>query len=682
MASPPLSATRRTTAGRFFVPASPLVRPVLSDSRFRVRLGLQMQILWCFVPTWHAFCNTVLYTSDNTDDAMSNPIESRGWTLAQWERAQREEGGRERLRALVAALDEKDTAWISCADAGEIDAQWQALERLANRQGVQTLPLYGVPFAIKDNIDAAGWMTTAACPAFAYRAVEDATVVARLRSAGAILVGKTNLDQFATGLVGTRSPWGEVPNSFDPAYVSGGSSAGSASVVARGLVPVALGTDTAGSGRVPAGFNNIVGLKPTRGWLSTRGVVPACRTLDCVSVFALTVVDARTIAELAGGADREDPYSRANPHRAPVAMPARPRLAIPATLDFCGDGRMEAAFSMARERLESVADLVSIDYAPFEELAALLYQGPWVAERTHAVQALLESDPKAIEPTVRGIVEQGMRFTALDAFDAEYRRAELTRRIARTLEEVDAMVVPTSPTIRTLAEMEEEPVRYNSEFGTWTNFTNLADLCALALPAGMRDDGLPAGITLLAPAWHDRALAEFGGRWETCTNHPLGATGRAAPASEGRVHPPAPGAVRLAVVGAHLEGMPLNFQLTERDAMRVETTRTAADYRLYVLFDSVPPKPGLARATEGAAIEVELWDVPLARFGEFVAEIPPPLGIGTVTLADGREVKSFICEPRGLEGAQDITRFGGWRAFMTSRADDSPSDDSHKENVS
>jgi allophanate hydrolase len=488
-------------------------------------------------------------------------------------------------------------------------------------------------------------------------------VVAKLRAAGAILIGKTNLDQFATGLVGTRSPYSAVPNSFDPDYVSGGSSSGSASVVARGLVAFALGTDTAGSGRVPAGFNNIVGLKPTKGWLSTRGLVPACRTLDCISVFALTVADALVVASLAGGFDASDAYSRKNPNSAKVGMPAKPRLAVPATPEFFGDVQNQAVFEQALGKLRELgAELVEIDFTPFRELAEQLYYGSWVAERTVALE---DVDAAHINPVVRGIVENGEKYSACDAYKAEYIRAELARKINETLAGFDALVVPTSPTIRTLAEMAAEPVLFNSQFGTYTNFTNLADLAALALPAGFRADGLPAGITLLAPAWHDQALAAFGQRWQEFLALPLGATQRALPAQPSIGQ--APGSVRVAVVGAHLTGMPLNFQLLTRDAVLVEQTTSAASYRLYALPGTVPPKPGLARvAQDGAEIIVELWDVPQARFGEFVAEIPPPLGIGNLQLADGRWVKGFICEPYALEGARDITSFGGWRAFIAS----------------
>jgi allophanate hydrolase len=589
-----------------------------------------------------------------------------GWTLSEWQQAYRNDNLQPGMLAeLLAELAGEDPAWIALATPAQLQAQLDQLaERLAAVEGdLSKLPLYGVPFAIKDNIDATGWPTTAACPEFAYTAEADATVVARLRAAGAILVGKTNLDQFATGLVGTRSPYGAVPNSFNPDYVSGGSSSGSASVVARGLVAFALGTDTAGSGRVPAGFNNIVGLKPTKGWLSTSGLVPACRSLDCISVFALTVADAQVVANIAGGYDASDAYSRQNPYSAKVGMPASPRLAVPAAPEFFGDTQNQAVYEQALGKLRELgAELVEIDFSPFRELAEQLYYGSWVAERTVALEAV---DAAHINPVVRGIVENGEKYSACDAYKAEYIRAELARKINDALAGFDALVVPTSPTIRSIAEMAVEPVLFNSQFGTYTNFTNLADLSALAVPAGLRADGLPAGITLIAPAWHDQALAALGRRWQDFLALPLGATGRALPPQG--VAAQAPGSVRVAVVGAHLTGMPLNFQLTSRDAVLVEQTSTAASYRLYALPGTVPPKPGLARVgADGSEIIVELWDVPQARFGEFVAEIPAPLGIGNLQLADGRWVKGFICEPCALDGARDITGFGGWRAFITS----------------
>jgi len=592
-----------------------------------------------------------------------------GWTLGEWLDGYRSGSiTPDILLTLAAEYPGDDNAWIARATPVQLTEQLAQLSaRLAAVDGdITQLALYGVPFAIKDNIDAAGWDTTAACPEFAYTAAQDASVVQRLREAGAILMGKTNLDQFATGLVGTRSPYGAVGNSFDADYVSGGSSSGSASVVARGLVAFSLGTDTAGSGRVPAGFNNIVGLKPTKGRLSNTGLVPACRTVDCISVFALTVECAESVLRVSEGYDASDAYSRVNPHTAPVAVGAAIRLAIPASLEFFGDTLNQAVFEHAVQGFKALGAVITpVDFSAFKALADQLYFGPWVAERTVALERMLEQQPEAINPVVRGIVESGRQYSACDAYKAEYLRAELSRRINDTLAGFDALLVPTSPTLRTQAEMAQEPVRYNSQFGYYTNFTNLADLSALALPAGLRSDGLPSGITLLASAWHDTALAHLGKRWQASLDLPLGATERYLPAPATALQ--APGSVRVAVVGAHLTGMPLNVQLTSRNAVLVEQTLTADNYRLYALPGTVPPKPGLARADSGRAIVVELWDMPIARFGEFVAEIPAPLGIGNLLLADGRSVKGFICEPWALADALDITEFGGWRAFIASR---------------
>jgi allophanate hydrolase len=590
-------------------------------------------------------------------------------TLREWRAALRSRKPGRAVYAPFLARPNSDNAWITLLDDDTLSAQLEALDaRLALAGGdFDRLPLYGIPFAVKDIIDVAGWPTTAACPAYSYVAKSDAPVVARLRAAGAIVVGKTNLDQFATGLVGTRSPHGAVANCFKAEYVSGGSSSGSASVVARGFVPFSLGSDTAGSGRVPAAFNNIVGLKPTRGWLSTSGVVPACRTLDCVSVFALTVEDAEQIASIAGGFDATDPYSRASPPDSTARFSSTPRFAVPAALEFFGDELADAAFRAALQRLRKLnVALVEIDFAPFAELAALLYQGPWVAERYVTMERLLSTDPAAVNPVVRQIANGAARFSAADAFKAEYRRAELARTIERILSDVDALVVPTTPTIYTIAAVQNDPLTLNSRLGTYTNFTNLADLAALALPADFRTDGLPAGITLIGPAGRDHALAAFGRFWQRSLGLPLGATGRAAAETLGEETAvvATPPTVRIAVVGAHLTGLPLNHQLTTRGARFVQRCRTAACYRLFALPNTTPPKPGLARHAQGQAIEVELWDLPEAAVGSFVAEIPAPLGLGTLELEDGRFVKGFICEPYALEGARDITEYGGWRAFL------------------
>ena len=532
-------------------------------------------------------------------NAAATQFDTAGWTIAQWQAAYFAGARPEALLAGHAAAPDApaDNAWILRVDGQALARQLDELARLlaAADGDLSRLPLYGVPYAVKDNIDVAGWPTTAACPAFAYTPDEDAGVVRRLRAAGAILIGKTNLDQFATGLVGTRSPHGAVANAFRPEYISGGSSSGSASVVARGLAAFSLGTDTAGSGRVPAGFNNIVGLKPTRGWLSAAGVVPACRTLDCVSVFALTVDDALRVADIAGGYDARDPYC--GPCR-----PARPVPGRRGRVSRCRTSWSSTATPRPRPpstrrclRCEPPAPSCGPSISPYAELAALLYQGPWVAERFAAVEALWREQPGAIDPVVRGIVEEAGRYSALDAFQAEYRRAALARVIQQSLADVDALLVPTAPSIYTIAQLREDPLALNSRLGRYTNFANLADLCALALPAGMRGDGLPAGITVLGLAWQDHALAEFGRRWQARLGLPLGATGKLLPAAPAS-RDPAPGMLRVAVVGAHLSGMPLNHQLRSRHAVLVEKTRTAGDYRLYALANTTPPAgPGQAR---------------------------------------------------------------------------------------
>lgn len=562
-----------------------------------------------------------------------------------------------------------DPAWITRVEPSVLRARADWLMT----QDAASLPLYGVPFAVKDNIDVAGLPTTAACPAFARwagcPATASATVVQRLHDAGALLVGKTNLDQFATGLVGTRSPFGAVPNSFDPSYVSGGSSSGSASVTARGLVSFALGTDTAGSGRVPAGFNNLVGLKPTRGLISTAGVVPACRSLDCVSVFALDCADAAAVLAVAAAPDRADPYSRA---AAPAPRAALRRVGVPAAPEFFGDAAQAAAWDAALAQASALGlELVPLDFTPLHAVAALLYDGAWVAERYAAIRSFFDAQADAMDPTVRGIIGRGRTLTAADAFAGQYALAALQPAAWALMDAVDALLVPTAPTIHRLADMARDPVALNSQLGHYTNFVNLLDWSALAVPAGFRRDGLPFGCTLIAPAFCEAPLLALGARWQQHFDlHlqlPLGATGRrlgaaAAPTLDD-------GTVPLAVVGAHLSGMPLNHQLTERRAALLAQTATAPRYRLHALADTQPAKPGLQRVgSGGASIAVELWAMPAAGFGSFVAAVPPPLAIGTIELADGRWVKGFVCEPHALAGARDITSFGGWRAYQQSAA--------------
>ncbi len=567
-------------------------------------------------------------------------------------------------------------AWITRLDAAQVQAYVAALAG----HSPATKPLFGIPFAIKDNIDLKDIRTTAACAEFAYVPQVSATVVDRLVAAGAIPVGKTNLDQFATGLVGTRSPYGAGRNSFNPDYISGGSSAGSAVTVAQGLVSFSLGSDTAGSGRVPAGFNNLIGVKPTCGLLSTRGMVPACRSLDCVSIFALTAADAAAVLQVAQGFDAEDAYSRRAPaNRRQGNWGQSPTLGSvpgfrfgvpPATqLEFFGDSDYARLFDHAVARLESLGGRkVAVDFTPFLEVARLLYEGPWVSERYAAIEGFLRDHPEALHPVTRQIIRGGERPTAVDAFRAQYRLKELQRTASVAWELADVLITPTSGTIYRIAEVEADPVRLNATLGRYTNFLNLLDLAAVAVPAGFRSDGLPFGVTLVGPAFTDTELLALGSRLHAAAALPLGATGKGSSAAADLVAVPVPDFIPVAVCGAHMTGLPLNPQLTERGAYLVKQTRSAAAYRLYALPGGPPQRPGMVRvAQEGAAIELEVWNVPSPEFGRFVAGIPSPLGIGKVVLEDGDSVPGFVCEPLGLDGAVDITAHGGWRAWLAAR---------------
>ena len=497
--------------------------------------------------------------------------------------------------------------------------QEDALAQARAAQG----PLAGVPFAVKDNIDVAGLPTTAGCKEFSYLAKQTAPCVQKLLDAGAVLVGKTNLDQFATGLVGTRSPYGACRNAFDPAYISGGSSSGSALAVAQGMASFALGTDTAGSGRIPAAFNNIVGLKPTRGLVSTEGVVPACRSLDCVSIFAKTCAEALRILQLMQGS-AEQPVSFGNPVR----------FAVPRQLEFHGDRAYADLFAKALSRFGNVPE---IDFAPFLEVQKLLY-GPWVAERL----ADLERWLPAMLPVTRQVIEAGRRYSAAELFKAMH---DLEALKVKCHGDWDVLIVPAAPTIYRIAEVEADPIELNARLGRYTNFVNLLDLAAISVPAGFRPDGLPFGVTLIGPAHSDAALAALAAKFNDEPDIEI------------------PSSIRLAVVGAHLSGLPLNHQLTERGARLVRKARTAPTYRLYALEG----KPGLVRADAGGSIELEVWELGPREFGSFVAQIPPPLGIGTVELEDGAQVKGFLCEPHAVRGRPDITAFGGWRAYVENR---------------
>jgi allophanate hydrolase len=552
--------------------------------------------------------------------------------------------------------------WITRLDFEHVMPYLRALEG----ESVDTRPLYGIPFVIKDNIDLAGVATSAGCPEYSYVPPRSAAVVQRLIDAGAIPLGKTNLDQFATGLVGVRSPYGACRNSFNSDYISGGSSSGSAVAVALGLASFSLGTDTAGSGRVPAAFNNIVGLKPTLGRLSTTGVVPACRSLDAVSIFALTCGEAGLVLDVAQGFDATDPYARSLAD-APLAG-NRFGIPRPEDLQFFGDQDYARLFATAVEQLRSLGfKPVTIDFTPFLETARLLYEGPWVAERFVAVGDFLQANSSAGLDVTRQIIMGGRQLTASDAFRSQYRLMALKRACEAQWDAMDLLIIPTAGTIYTVAAVEAEPVRLNSNLGIYTNFMNLLDLAGVAVPAGFRTDGLPFGVSLVGSASSERALLSVGERLHRACVTRLGATMQ--PLGALAATPPGPmprhGFVALAVCGAHMQGLPLNYQLIERGAYFLRTAHTAEKYRLLALAGGPPQRPGLIRlAGDGAAIALEVWAIPEAQLGTFMSAIPAPLGLGTVELEDGSTCKGFICEGYAGQSATDISSFGGWRSYL------------------
>ncbi|PPD44089.1 MAG: allophanate hydrolase [Methylocystis sp.] len=570
--------------------------------------------------------------------------------------------------ALLARIAEgaDQSVWISRRSDHDILAEARALTARGPSGA-----LWGVPFAVKDNIDALGLPTTAACPAFAYQPEADAFAVANLKAEGALLIGKTNLDQFATGLNGTRSPYGAPRCVFNSDYVSGGSSSGSAVAVASGQVSFALGTDTAGSGRVPAAFNNIVGVKPTRGLISTTGVVPACRSLDCVTAFAVTVGDADRVRRVLQGDDPFDAYARAMTVR---SLPLeRFRFGVLAERDreFFGDHETGALYDAAIGRLEALGGAaVAIDYAPFRDCAALLYGGPWVAERLAAIETFFAQHAGEMNATVRDIIAGAQGVSAVEAFRGAYALEAFRKAAAREWAKADFLLLPTAPTIYSIDDMLGDPIALNANLGRYTNFVNLLDCCAIAIPAGFRQDGLPAGVTLIAPAFADDALAVIADRLHRAAPFGMGRDASATLPRESALAMESKTLIPIVVVGAHLTGMPLNHQLTDAGGVLIKTCRTAGDYRLFVLPDTTPPKPGLVREPgfAGMGLDVEVWGLSQAAFGAFVAAIPAPLGIGKIMLDDGAQASGFLCESYAVRDAQDITELGGWRAYIAAQS--------------
>jgi allophanate hydrolase len=569
-----------------------------------------------------------------------------------------------RLRAQAEAQSDYN-AWIYLLSNEELQGYVDALASKPR----ETCPLWGIPFAIKDNIDLANVPTSAGCEAFTHIPEQSSVVVELLLAAGAIPLGKTNLDQFATGLVGTRSPFGEGKNVFNADYISGGSSAGSAIATALGQVSFALGTDTAGSGRVPAVFNNLIGHKPTKGLISCSGVVPACKSLDCVSIFALHAEDAARVLDVAVQEDREDPYSRANrsfntrAYWRDSELPAF-KFGVPDMLDLDDGNNAEALFSTATEKLIALGgEAVELDISPFLDAAKLLYEGPWVAERDWATCAV---DRGAMLPVIQNILASTQNFEVTDVFAAQYKLQALKKICDRELDKVDFLVLPTAPGCYRREDIAREPITLNSRLGTYTNFMNLLDYSATAVPVGRLDSQVSWGVTLCAPAFDDIKLLSYAGALHRELDLHLGATPYqlGERSSVARIAPPA--MVDVVVCGAHLQGQPLNWQLLDRGAKFKSLTRTTRDYALYALPDG--KRPALVQQANGSAIEVEVWQMPMCELGSFVAGIPTPLGIGKVSLEGGMHLPGFICEEGGIEGATDISHFGGWRAYLASKA--------------
>ena len=559
-------------------------------------------------------------------------------------------------------------AWITLLSEEQLDGYLKYLDG----KSLEDLPLYGVPFAIKDNIDLAGVETTAACPDFAYIPEQSAFVVDLLLRAGAIPLGKTNLDQFATGLVGVRSPYGEGKNVFNRDYLSGGSSAGSAIATALGQVSFALGTDTAGSGRVPAAFNNLIGHKPTKGLISNTGVVPACKSLDCVSIFSLQANDAAYLLDIMAQYDEADCFARPNRYdniaryfNGQVA--ADFKFGVPKQLDFQGDPETQSLYQQAISELTELGgEAVELDFEPFLNAAKLLYEGPWVAERWWATQMV---EPESMLDVIATIIKGAEGATAAQAFDAQYQLQALKKQCDALLANVDFVVTPTTPTVYTRMQLQDQPIQLNSVLGTYTNFMNLLDYSATAVPMGWLSSGVAWGVTLFADAFKDILLLNYSAALQQSLAQQqsltLGATGHPFKLSE-TLAPAVSDAIQVAVCGAHLAGQPLNWQLTERGASLVAKTHSAPCYQLFALPDG--KRPAMVRnEQQGDAIEVEVWQLPKTAFGSFVAGIPAPLGIGKVELADGSFVPGFICEHDGIAGAKDVSEFKGWRGWLANR---------------
>ena len=567
--------------------------------------------------------------------------------------------------------DSSNPVWISRVLEKDLKTRVTQLERLNPIE----LPLYGIPFAVKDNIDTLLLPTTAGCPDFSYQSKADAPVVKKLLNAGAILIGKTNMDQFATGLVGTRSPYGVCQNAHNPDYISGGSSSGSAVATALGHVSFALGTDTAGSGRVPAALNNVVGLKPTIGRISTSGIVPACRSLDCVSIFALNCADAQTVFNIVTESE-STPLVPENILRPPHPLIENTKnsfsFAVPNQdqLSFFGNGSFPLLFKSALDVMTSLGGRkIECDFAPFQDVAQLLYDGPWVAERYSALGEFIEKSPNSLIPTTKTVIESGKQYSASDLFLAQNQLRVLQRQCKKVWNHADVLMTPTIGTAYRISEISADPVSLNSNLGYYTNFVNLLDLCSIALPAGFSENNIPFGITLTSPAYSESRLLSLGSRFHSQIGIPSGTKEEGPPQCAPLHLELFDDSVNIAVCGAHMSGLPLNFQLTDVGGRYVKTGKTSDNYRLFALPGGPPYRPGLVKTEPGAGIELEIWQLSKAAFGHFVSQIPSPLGIGQVELENGDQVCGFLCEAHALTDARDITKFTSWRTFLADTKD-------------
>lgn len=570
---------------------------------------------------------------------------------------------REVIFQLRAQAEEQSeyNAWITLLSEQQLEQYLSFLDD----KSADDLPLFGIPFAVKDNIDLAGVPTTAACAEFSYVPEENAFVVQQLLAAGAIPLGKTNMDQFATGLVGMRSPYGEGKNAFNPEYISGGSSSGSAISTALGQVSFALGTDTAGSGRVPAALNNLIGHKPSKGLFSNTGLVPACLSLDCITVFALNSQDAALVTSIAGVYDKSDDFSRKNTYDNLIRyfepkLPAKFSFAVPKSLDFYGNSETQLLFEKTIELLEKAGgERVDIDFTPFIQAAKLLYEGPWVAERQIATQSV---DPGHMLPVIKSIIGTAEGKSAADAFNAQYQLQHYKNICDELVDSVDFVLTPTCPTQFTRDQLRDNPIELNSVMGTYTNFMNLLDYSATSVPVGFTSCGVSWGVTLFSKAFRDMTLLSYSGGLHQLLNLPQGNSDFALELFNNVSVPSYPTHVEVVVCGAHLTGFPLNWQLTERGATLLERTTSSAHYQLYALPDG--KRPAMIRDdNNGVEIVVEVWSMPVQNFGSFVAAIPAPLGIGKVELADGRWCSGFMSEGNVVQDAINISEFGGWAAY-------------------